>query len=121
MTYLRNSAIPLLAAEGICKTFPGVKALQDARIEVHAGKLNAVLGENGAGKSTLMNILAGVFTPDSGQILLNGHEVTFSNPREAADAGISIIHQELNLIPDLSVAENIFLGREPLTSCGIDR
>jgi ABC-type sugar transport system ATPase subunit len=117
-----NAPTPLLEAIGICKTFPGVRALHDARIVVHAGRLNAVLGENGAGKSTLMNILSGVFPPDVGEVRLDGKPVHFRTPREAADAGISIIHQELNLIPHLSVAENIFLGREPITRSGlIDR
>jgi ribose transport system ATP-binding protein len=109
----------LLEAEGICKSFPGVRALQNARITIRAGCLNALLGENGAGKSTLMNILSGVFPPDAGQVRLDGRLVRFRTPREATDAGISIIHQELNLIPHLSVAENIFLGREPITRFGL--
>lgn len=113
---------PLLEARGICKSFPGVRALHNARITVHAGRLNAVLGENGAGKSTLMNILSGVFPADEGELLLVGTPIAFRTPRDATDAGISIIHQELNLIPYLSVAENIFLGREPLTPLGfVDR
>lgn len=112
----------VLEATHISKIFPGVRALSNARISVGAGRLNAVLGENGAGKSTLMNILAGIFAPDTGEIRLNGKVVEFSRPRQATEAGISIIHQELNLIPHLSVAENIFLGREPVTKFGfIDR
>jgi ABC-type sugar transport system ATPase subunit len=119
---MTNSTAPLLEAEGICKSFPGVRALHNARIKVEAGKLNALLGENGAGKSTLMNILAGVFAPDAGEIRLNGEIINFKSPRDATDHGISIIHQELNLIPYLTVAENIFLGREPVTSLGmVDR
>jgi ribose transport system ATP-binding protein len=118
MSESRSTTAPLLVADGICKNFPGVRALHNARISVHAGRLNALLGENGAGKSTLMNILAGVFAPDAGEILLNGEAVTFENPRDAAHAGIAIMHQELNLIPYLSVAENIFLGREPVTPLG---
>jgi ribose transport system ATP-binding protein len=109
----------LLEARGISKSFPGVKALDGVGITVRRGRLNALLGENGAGKSTLMNILAGVFPPDDGEILLDGRGVRFKNPREAQAAGISIIFQELNLIPHLSVAENIFLGREPLTPLGL--
>jgi len=109
----------LLAARGISKSFPGVKALDDVGITVRRGRLNALLGENGAGKSTLMNILAGVFPPDEGEVLLDGRSVRFKNPREAQEAGIAIIFQELNLIPYLSVAENIFLGREPLTPLGL--
>jgi ribose transport system ATP-binding protein len=109
----------LLEARGICKSFPGVKALDDAQITVRRGTLNALVGENGAGKSTLMNILAGVFRPDKGQILLNGRPAEFRNPREPQDAGISIIFQELNLVHQLSVAENIFLGREPRNRLGL--
>jgi ABC-type sugar transport system ATPase subunit len=109
----------LLTARGICKSFPGVKALDGVEITVRRGRLNALLGENGAGKSTLMNILAGVFAPDGGEIRLDGQPVQFANPRDAQHAGISIIFQELNLIPHLNVAENIFLGREPLTPLGL--
>ena len=102
----------LLKAHGICKSFPGVRALNDVQITVRRGRLNALLGENGAGKTTLMNILSGVFPPDTGEILLNGQPIDFRKPHEAQAAGISTIFQELNLVPDLSVAENIFLGRE---------
>lgn len=109
----------VLAARAITKSFPGVKALDGVNIAARRGRLNALLGENGAGKSTLMNILSGVFSPDSGEILLDGKCIRFAGPREAQAAGISIIHQELNLIPQLSVAENIFLGREPLTPLGL--
>jgi ribose transport system ATP-binding protein len=111
----------VLAARGISKSFPGVKALDRAQITVHRGRLNAVVGENGAGKSTLMNILAGVFSPDEGEIVFEGRSVTFASPREAQEKGISIIFQELNLIPYLSVAENIFLGREPVNRLGLIR
>jgi ribose transport system ATP-binding protein len=109
----------LLQARGICKAFPGVQALDNAQITVRRGSLNALLGENGAGKSTLMNILAGVFPADSGRIEHCGKSVLFRTPREAQQAGISIIYQELNLIPQLSVAENIYLGREPRTRLGL--
>ena len=109
----------LLAARGVSKSFPGVKALDGAAITVRRGRLHALLGENGAGKTTLMNILAGVFPPDEGRIELAGEQVRFRTPREAQAAGISIIFQELNLIPDLSVAENIYLGREPLSRLGL--
>jgi ribose transport system ATP-binding protein len=109
----------LLHARGICKSFPGVQALDDAEISVRRGTLNALVGENGAGKSTLMNILAGVFPADKGQILLNGRHVNFRNPRDAQNAGISIIFQELNLVSQLTVAENIFLGREPRNRLGL--
>jgi ribose transport system ATP-binding protein len=105
----------LLAARGIGKSFPGVRALDNVQFTVRRGRLNAVLGENGAGKSTLMNILAGVFPPDEGDLSVDGRPVRFAGPRDAQQAGIAIIHQELNLLPELSIAENIFLGREPRT------
>jgi ribose transport system ATP-binding protein len=104
----------LIEAHGICKSFPGVRALDNARLTVRRGRLNALLGENGAGKSTLMNILSGVFPPDAGTILVNGRPAAFQHPHDARQAGIATIYQELNLVPELSVAENIFLGREPL-------
>lgn len=109
----------VLWARGIGKSFPGVRALDQVEIIVRRGQLNALIGENGAGKSTLMNILAGIIAPDEGVILLNGRHVKFRKPREAQDAGISIIHQELNLVPTLSVAENIYLGREPRARLGL--
>jgi ribose transport system ATP-binding protein len=114
-----SPAPDLYAATGVSKSFPGVKALDDVRITVRAGRLNAVLGENGAGKSTLMNILSGVFPPDSGELRLEGRAVSFHNTREAQLAGISIIFQELNLVPHLSIAENIFIGREPAGALGV--
>ena len=109
----------LLEASGITKSFPGVRALDGVNITVRRGRLNALLGENGAGKSTLMNILAGVFPPDAGTVTLEGRPVGFKNPREAQTAGIAMIFQELNLVPDLSIAENIFIGREPLNRFGL--
>lgn len=109
----------MLVAENITKKFPGVIALQDVSMELHPGKVNAILGENGAGKSTLMKILSGVYPEYEGRILLNGTQVNFNNPREAQHAGIAIIHQELNLIPYLSITENIFLGREMVGSLGM--
>jgi ribose transport system ATP-binding protein len=109
----------ILEARGISKSFPGVRALDGVSLRVRRGRLLALLGENGAGKSTLMNILAGVFPPDAGSIWLLGREVRFPSPRAALEAGIGIVFQELNLIPHLSVAENIFLGREPRTRMGL--
>jgi ABC-type sugar transport system ATPase subunit len=109
----------LLKGRGIAKSFPGVRALDDVQITVRRGRLNALLGENGAGKSTLMNILAGVLPPDAGEILIDRQPQVFQNPREAQEAGVAIIHQELNLLPELSVAENVFLGREPRTRLGL--
>jgi len=109
----------ILEATGIEKSFPGVRALDGVSLRVRAGRLVALLGENGAGKSTLMNILSGVFSPDAGTIRLDGREVRFANPQEAQAAGIGIVFQELSLIPYLSVAENIWLGREPRNSAGL--
>lgn len=86
--------------------------MEDVCLELHFGKVNAILGENGAGKSTLMKILSGVYADYEGEIRLNGNPVRFQSTKEAQDAGIAIIHQELNLIPYLSITENIFLGRE---------
>ena len=108
----------VLEAQGISKSFPGVKALDDVSITLRSGRLTALLGENGAGKSTLMNIIAGVFSQDEGEVRLAGEAVRFSNPREAREAGISMIFQELNLVSNLTVAENIFLGREPMNRMG---
>lgn len=109
----------ILEAAGIEKSFPGVRALDGVGLRVRAGRLVALLGENGAGKSTLMNVLSGVFAPDAGTIRLDGAAVRFANPRDAQARGIGIVHQELNLIPYLSVAENIFLGREPRSRSGL--
>jgi ribose transport system ATP-binding protein len=102
----------LLVVENITKKFSGVTALQNVNLELHAGKVNAILGENGAGKSTLMKILSGVYPDYEGRILFKGQPVYFSSTKEAQACGIAIIHQELNLIPYLSITENIFLGRE---------
>ncbi len=109
----------ILETSGIAKTFPGVRALNGVGLRLRRGRLLAVLGENGAGKSTLMNILAGVFPPDRGTLRIDGEEVRLANPRAARAAGIGIVFQELNLIPHLSLAENIFLGREPRTRLGL--
>lgn len=102
----------LLSIQEVCKSFPGVKALDHVSLNVYAGKVMALLGENGAGKSTLMKVLTGIYSKDSGHIEYQDEIVSFRNPRESQFAGIGIIHQELNLIPELSIAENIFLGRE---------
>lgn len=109
----------VVEARGISKSFPGVKALDRVDLVLRRGRLTALLGENGAGKSTLMNILAGVFLPDEGEIRLEGRPVRFANPREAREAGIAMIFQELNLVPQLTVADNIFLGREPCRGPGL--
>jgi ribose transport system ATP-binding protein len=103
----------LVEMKNIYKTFPGVKALTDVSFDVRKGELHAMLGENGAGKSTLMKVLTGVYTCDSGKIIFKGEEVSIKKPKDAQILGINIIHQEFSLFPDLSVAENIFIGREP--------
>jgi ribose transport system ATP-binding protein len=109
----------MLAAKNITKKFSGVTALSNISLELHPGKVNAIIGENGAGKSTLMKIFSGVHTEYQGEIILNEKPIKFQNTREAEDAGIAIIHQELNLVPYLSVAENIFLGREITNVLGV--
>lgn len=101
-----------LEAQNISKSFPGVQALDGVSISLKPGTVHAVCGENGAGKSTLMNILMGVYQPDEGRVVLRGEEVAFQNPRQALDAGVAIIAQELTPVPGMTVAENIFLGRE---------
>lgn len=104
--------MPLLEMKGISKEFPGVKALENIDLTLDKGEVLALLGENGAGKSTLMKILSGIYGLDAGEILVDGQKADINNVSDATDLGISIIHQELNLIPDLCVYENIFLGRE---------
>lgn len=103
----------ILSMEGITKTFPGVLALNHCQFELCAGEVHALVGENGAGKSTLMKVLAGIYKKDEGHIFLNGREVEINSPHSAQLLGISMIHQELNLMPHLTVAQNIFIGREP--------
>ena len=113
-----NTEKVIIEARKISKSFPGVRALHKVDFKVYAGKVNAVVGENGAGKSTLMNILSGVYTEYEGELLLNDQKVAFKDTTDARNAGISIIHQELQLAPNMSIAENIFLGREPLNKFG---
>lgn len=102
----------LLQLKGIDKAFPGVKALSGAALNVYPGRVMALVGENGAGKSTMMKVLTGIYARDAGTLLWLGKETTFTGPKSSQEAGIGIIHQELNLIPQLTIAENIFLGRE---------
>lgn len=109
---------PVLELKNIHKAFPGVRALDGASLNVYTGKVMALLGENGAGKSTLMKVLTGIYSLDSGEVRYEDRQVKFSGPRDSQQAGISIIHQELNLIPELSIAENIFLGREITNAFG---
>ncbi|MBN1122289.1 MAG: sugar ABC transporter ATP-binding protein [Anaerolineae bacterium] len=108
----------ILEVENVSKSFPGVKALDNVSFNLRKGEVHALVGENGAGKSTLMKILSGVYQADEGTIHYKGEAVTFRDVTQARDAGIGIIYQELNLIPHLSVAANIFIGREPLTQFG---
>src|SRR5271155_3868173 len=103
---------PRLEMRHIAKSFGGVRALRDVTLTAAAGEVHAICGENGAGKSTLMKILAGAISGFEGEIFYCGRPVRFSGPREAEDAGIRIIYQELNLVAQLAVADNIFLGRE---------
>jgi ribose transport system ATP-binding protein len=110
---------PVIAVEGVSKNFPGVRALSNVRFELEPGEVHALMGENGAGKSTLMKILAGLDRKDSGTIRYKGELVDFASPREAQRAGIGIIHQELQLMNHLTVAQNIFIGREPRTAFGL--
>ncbi|MDX6749184.1 sugar ABC transporter ATP-binding protein [Geminicoccaceae bacterium 1502E] len=109
-----GEAAPLLVMSGITKTFPGVRALFGAGLEVRRGEVHALLGENGAGKSTLLKILAGAQRPDSGTIRLDGETIELADPQDAQERGIVTIYQEFNLVPSLSVAENVFIGREPV-------
>ncbi|ASW54912.1 sugar ABC transporter ATP-binding protein [Plantactinospora sp. KBS50] len=104
---------PVLTMTGINKSFPGVRALQDVDLRLFPGEVHALMGENGAGKSTLIKVLTGVYGIDEGSITLRGDEVSFSSPMQASAAGVSTVYQEVNLCTNLSVAENIFIGREP--------
>src|ERR1700738_4844829 len=115
---MSNGDRVVLVAEKVSKRFPGTVALDGVDFTVYAGAVNVLIGENGAGKSTLMKILAGVDRPTSGRLLLNGVPVEFKSTREAAQAGIGIIFQELNLYPNLSISENIFVARA-LTRNGV--
>ena len=110
----------LLEMKNICKSFPGVKALQHVDFQLKSGEIHARLGENGAGKSTLIKVLGGIYIPEEGQIFIDGSEVAITGVNAARDNGISIIHQELVLVPHMTVAENIFLGREPMGKFGVD-
>lgn len=110
---------PILSVSGIHKRFPGVHALKGVDFEVQPGEIHALLGENGAGKSTLIKTVAGVHRPDEGELWFGGEKRNFSNPREAQQAGIATMYQELSLYPDLTVAENIFMGHAPRRNFGI--
>jgi ABC-type sugar transport system ATPase subunit len=112
---------PLLEMRDITKSFVGVEVLHGVDIDLNAGEVHAVVGENGAGKSTLMKVLAGVHGPDRGTIRIDGQEVTFAHPHAAQAAGVGIIYQEFNLLPERTVAENVFVGREPVQRGVVDR
>jgi ribose transport system ATP-binding protein len=107
---------PFLEMRGIVKQFPGVLALNGVDLDVRPGEVHVLLGENGAGKSTLIKVLSGVYAPEAGEILFDGQAVRIRNPHDAQRLGVSTIYQEFNLVPDMNVAENIFLGREPMIS-----
>jgi ribose transport system ATP-binding protein len=111
----------LLQMEGIRKSFVGVEVLHGVDLDLHAGEVHAVVGENGAGKSTLMKVLAGAYGADAGTIRIGGEPVVFHHPKAAQTAGIGIVYQEFNLLPDRTVAENVFVGREPVRRGVIDR
>lgn len=110
----------ILTMKGIDKSFPGVHCLDHVDFEVKRGEVHALMGENGAGKSTLMKVLTGIYKMDSGSITYEGKEVEFRSTREAQEAGVIIVHQELNMVGDLTVAQNIFIGREPRKGIRID-
>ena len=114
-----SAAPPLLAIQGIRKAFPGVVALDNVQFSLRAGTVHALMGENGAGKSTLMKIIAGVYMPDQGEIRIKGQPVALSGPLDALDRGIAMIHQELNLMPFMTIAENIWIRREPKSRLGL--
>lgn len=115
-----GESVPILKVTGICKTFPGVKALSNVDFQLREGEIHALMGENGAGKSTLIKVLTGVEKPDKGEILLQGKTILAKSPQHAQELGISTVYQEVNLCPNLSVAENIFIGREPMRYGRID-
>ena len=121
MSHPPSSGRPLLEVRGLCKRFPGVRALHNVGLTLQRGEVLAVIGENGAGKSTLMKILAGVQEPDGGEILIEGAAVCIESVRDAERLGIALIHQELNLADNLAVAANLFLGREPQRFGFVDR
>src|SRR5579864_6135586 len=109
----------LLEVNAISKSFPGVRALDNVSFALKPGTVHALMGENGAGKSTLMKIISGLYSPDAGALHLHGRVLRLDSPRQALAAGIAMIHQELNLLPFMTAAENIWIGREPLNCLGL--
>jgi simple sugar transport system ATP-binding protein len=120
MKLMPNSNSTLISMQGISKAFPGVQALAQVDFSLYSGEIHALMGENGAGKSTLIKVLTGVERPDTGVITLNGHKIQVKSPLHAQELGISPVYQEINLCPNLTVAENILLGREPRRFGSID-
>ena len=113
-----SASTPLLSLKGITKVFPGVRALENVQLDLWPGKVTALIGENGAGKSTLVKVMTGIYQPEEGEILYKAIPIQLPNPESAHKVGITAIHQETVLFDDLSVAENIFLGREPMGPLG---
>lgn len=114
-----NAVAPYVSLTGMSKSFVGVKVLKDVSFDVRPGEVHALLGENGAGKSTLIKMMAGLYTPDAGTIVVDGKEMKFASTRDASAAGIATVYQELLLFPEMTVAENVFLGHYPRTTLGI--
>ena len=116
---MSDNRVPVLEVRNITKRFPGVVANQDISLTLHAGEILALLGENGAGKSTLMNIIYGLYHPSEGEILVNGKPVVMHNPKDAIALGIGMVHQHFQLVPVMTVAENIMLGSEVVKANGL--
>ncbi|MBP8930008.1 MAG: sugar ABC transporter ATP-binding protein, partial [Paracoccus sp.] len=108
----------ILEVDNVRKEFPGVVALDDVQLKIRPGSVHALMGENGAGKSTLMKIIAGVYNPDRGEVRFAGRKLDIRTPLDALNSGIAMIHQELNLMNTMTVAENIWIGREPKNALG---
>jgi len=115
-----TSQVPILSAQGLSKRFFGVTVLDDVSLDLYPGSVHGLVGENGAGKSTLMKIMAGVYESDSGQVLLDGRAVRYTHPVQAMRDGVATVFQEFNLLPERSVAQNVFLGREPRRAGFVD-
>ncbi|HLS32012.1 MAG TPA: ATP-binding cassette domain-containing protein, partial [Brevibacterium sp.] len=111
----------ILQLQGITKSFAGTRVLSGVDFDLRAGEIHALMGENGAGKSTLMKVLGGVHAPDSGAVVIGGERKVFANPGDAIAAGVAMIHQELSTVPEMTVAENLALGREPVRGVVLDR
>src|SRR5215207_10009879 len=116
-----GSDVPILRVEAVEKSFPGVRALKGVSFECRAGEIHALVGENGAGKSTLMRILSGVYLPDAGRILVDGHEAAIASPGDSLALGIAMVYQDTRLVPTLDVTWNISLGHEPGNRAFVDR